>query len=753
MNFSFPKIDPETPVISWQDKPQTSFSVPEAKLNSINFFDSKKILSNLKMILGKEKFENEFETTKYIKFLGDEDEVWHNRIIHGDSLIGMNALLKAGYGSKVQMIYMDPPFGINFDAKHTSGSSQSEGYLDTWKNGLSSYLAYLRVRFVLFRELLTSSGSIFVQIGEKNLHYVRCLLDEIFGIENCVSQITFRTAISTNKVQGIADYLLWYAKDKKQVFRRNLFTERPMDKIAKTFTYSSKNPKNGEIIRFKPQELVKRINPLKPNRFERQFIIEYQGKKIASPNGFEWRWEKTAIQKLIELDRVQIINNKLYGKRYESDFPAMILTNLWTDTSTSTFAAKKHYTVHTNPKVIQRCMAMTTRPGDLVLDPTSGSGTTAMVAEKLERKWIVFDTSPTAILSTCNWLIGTIFPCFKWNIESNDFHYTPVNKISLSDLAHERKSKDQVRYELPLQHKKKDRVVSPFSVEEVNFKSIDRWDEHIHQILNQNGFFLSDGDNVKITNLEDITDFDGSSSEIAFQDFKLSKKIRLMQGDINNISHFVLMLSPSLDLIEENSISKIQAILHLLIKIKNIIIISHSILPDFIYKLTSKLMNGSSTNQHLKSKFCVLFAISHSDLVVDGLEFSNHKESIKILGDISYNPSTRKFSFSYFNFKNGKKLPLSVDKLAFWGFRPHKFKVPELSNNPKNFKWVQLPFYSKYIHLKLKNMYCAKENLKLIGDMLSDPKSNVDVWELCGIDFLGTFHYGFFSAKPKSMGF
>lgn len=753
MNFSFPKIDPETPVIFWQDKPQESFSIPDAKLNPTHFIDSRKILFNLGKILEKKKKECEFEATNYLKYLGDEEQLWHNRVIHGDSLVGMGSLLDSGFNSKIQMIYMDPPFGINFDAKHTSGSSKSEGYLDTWKNGLSSYLAYLRVRFVLFRELLTNNGSVFIQIGEKNLHYVRCLLDEVFGAENCVSQITFRTAISTNKVQGIADYLLWYAKDKKQYFHRDLFTERPLDKIAKTFTYKTKDIRNGESIRFKPQELVKRINPLKPNRFDRLYSIEFQGIKIAPPNGFEWRWEKTAILKLIELDRVQIINNKLYGKRYESDFPAMILTNVWTDTSTSTFAAKKHYTVHTNPKVIQRCIAMTTRPGDLVLDPTSGSGTTAIVAEKLERKWIVFDTSPTAILSTCNWLLGTVFPSYKWDSESNEFQYIPVNKISLSDLAHERKSKDQVRYELPRIKKKKSRVVSPFTVEEVNFEANYNWDFKIHDILNNNGLFLSNGDLTKITNVEDIKELDGKISEIDLKNFPIPESVHLMQGDINSVSYFFLRLMPSLDPLKVSFISEIQNFLQQLLKIKKTIIISNSISPNFIYKLTSKLKKTHLTNHQTKNNSHLFFAILHPDLFVKGLDFQNHDESIKMLGNITFNANSQDFNFSFFDFNNGKKQQVDLDKIAFWGIRPYKFKAPELSNNPKNFEWVQLPFYSQYIHSQLKNDYCVKENLKAIGEMLTDPTLNIDTWEICGIDFFGTFHYGFFSIKTKSIGF
>ena len=335
-----------------------------------------------------------------------------NRIIHADSLLGMASLIDEGYANHVQMIYIDPPFGIGYKAAHSVDGEHSEGYLDAWKDGLAGYLGYLRDRLALCRDLLTPTGSIFVQIGEENIHYVRCLLDEIFGMENSVSLITFRTAISTNNIQGVADYLIWFAKDRKQLFRRKLFVDRPTENIEKTFTYKDQEADSGSGLNFKPQELVMRIKPRKGELSPRTFQINHNGHKYHPPVGFEWKFPKEALDKLVQEGRIAVINGKLYGKRYLDDFPAMLLTNIWTDTSTSTFAAKKHYTVHTNPKVIERCLAMTTRPGDLVLDPTSGSGTTAFCAEKLQRRWIVFDTSPSAVLSTMAMVLGNTYPSY-----------------------------------------------------------------------------------------------------------------------------------------------------------------------------------------------------------------------------------------------------------------------------------------------------------------------------------------------------
>ena len=390
-----------------------------------------------------------------------------------------------------------------------------------------------------------------MQIGETNLHYVRCLLDEIFGVGNFVSVITFRTAISTNKIQNIADYLLWYANDKPQMFRRPLFMDRPEEKSKKTFTYSTPNAAENAGQSFKPQELVKRITSTKKKPNVARFL--YQGQKFIPPLGFEWKWTAAQMQQLADTDRLSIINNKLYGKRYPDDFPVMILTNVWTDTSTSTFAAHKHYSVHTNPKVIHRCMAMTTKPGDLVLDPTCGSGTTPYVAELCERRWIAFDTSPTAILGTVSWLLGSLFPINKWTENREDHEYKTITKISLSDIAKTNSAPDLYLFDQPKQQNRNNRLVSPFQIEtithfsqdlnpESNFNS-ENWAKKFQEYLQWNGICSPKGTLLKIVEIQQLSDQ---------MDFDIPTDMHLFSGKLEQ-EQSILILGPLTGLCDESS--------------------------------------------------------------------------------------------------------------------------------------------------------------------------------------------------------
>lgn len=403
------------------------------------------------------------------------ENTWYNRLILCDSLHGMANLIQNGFPNRVQMIYFDPPFGIDFRGKIDSDSGQMEGYNDNWTNGLAGYLAHLRDRFVLCRELLSESGSIFVQIGETNLHYVRVLLDEIFGPENFISQITFRTAISTNKITNVADYLLWYAKDHTQVYRRPLFIERSDEKNKSTFTYHEDSA-NSDETQFKPQELVRRLTPTKMN--VNRFKFTFQGQDFLPPDGFEWRWTSQQLQELANAGRITVINKKLYGKRFLKDFPMMILTNIWTDTSTSTFAAQKFYSVHTNPKVIRRCICMTTKPGDLVLDPTCGSGTTPKTAEELGRHWIAFDTYPISIYSTIAWLMTSVYPSYEWNANHDDFIYKTIPRASLSAMAKGDIINSEALYDQPVTKKKEIHYCTPFTLEHITEYPIIRLDDN-----------------------------------------------------------------------------------------------------------------------------------------------------------------------------------------------------------------------------------------------------------------------------------
>jgi len=729
LSFSFPSHkNEELPELIWVNRPKNNFQVPKVDIKPVLKISSTKILTNLMKIQSKliKSDQNLHFYSAYKKvFQKEKENESLNRIIHADSLIGMANLMENGFREKIQMIYFDPPFGIEFKAKFHSGNQKTEGYIDSWKNGLISYLEYLRERIFLCRELLHPSGSIFIQIGDDNVHYVRCLLDEIFGGENFVSQITFRTAISTNNISSISDYLLWYAKDKSKMFRRKLFCERSEEKSSKTFTYSDTNPKSGKIRKFKAQELVKRIVPTKSLRIDRNYSVDFKGKKFLPPNGFEWRWNKPALIRLIELDRIHEINGKLYGKRYGKDFPVMILTNLWTDTSTSTFAARKHYTVHTNPKVIRRCIVMTTKPGDIVLDPTSGSGTTAIVAEDLFRKWIVFDTSPTSILSTFNWLMGTTFP--NYQCSTSDFVYTQINKVSLSDLAHDRTSNQEFQYDLPKTAKKNEntkRVVSPFSIEMIYNIKTPKWAEFIVSILKNNGILLPSGKNIAVENLNPIKKPDNTDQIL---------NLGIVRSTIGEKTYNIIINNPSIE-IEEKKILSLLESPDESIKKHNWIILGSIFSFNFYQKIEEiriKYKNSQQTEQKI-----ILLGLYHPDLLIEQLNFDNHPESIRILGSITRKPKDLNFSFQFYNPLSNVYEKLHDDQIAVWmicDLNKDELKIPKIY-------LIQCPFYKNFLSKVIKPHYCSTIEL---DEFIEQYKVQIDGSKigLIGIDLRGTPHF------------
>ena len=731
LSFSFPSHKNEKiPELIWVNRPINKFQVPKVDIKPVLTINSSKILTNLMKIQSNSIKNNQkiqFYSAYEKAFQKEKEKESLNRIIHADSLIGMANLIESGFREKIQMVYFDPPFGIEFKAKFHSGNQKTEGYIDSWKNGLNSYLEYLRERILLCRELLHPSGSVFIQIGDDNVHYVRCLLDEIFGRENFVSQITFRTAISTNKISSISDYLLWYAKDKTKMFRRKLFCERSEEKASKTFTYSDNDPKSGKIRKFKAQELVKRVKPTKSLRIDRNYTVDFKNKKFLPPDGFEWRWNKPALIRLVELDRIHEINGKLYGKRYGKDFPVMILTNLWTDTSTSTFAARKHYTVHTNPKVIRRCIAMTTKPGDIVLDPTSGSGTTAIVAENLFRKWIVFDTSPTSILSTFNWLMGTTFPDYQWDDSISDFIYTQVKKVSLSDLAHNRTSNQEFQFDLPKISKKNEkvkRVMSPFSIEMINNLKISKWAEFIVSILMYNGILLPSGKNIAIKDIKSIKIQENTEQIL---------NLPIVRATIGEKTFNIIINNPAVE-INETDILKVLENPDESIRNPNWIILGSSFSFMFYHKIEG-IREKNKNSQHSKQKV-ILLGLYHPDLLIKQLNFENHPESIRIMGFFSWKPKDLNISFQFNNPLSNIYEKLPDDQIAVW-------MICELNNNEKKISktdLIQCPLYENFISKAVKPYYCStielNEYIKRYKKQINESKIG-----LIGIDLRGTPHY------------
>ena len=347
---------------------------------------------------------------------------WQNRMVLGDSLVVMNSLLHfENLGGQVQMIYMDPPYGVKFgsnfqpfvrkrDVTHnddegfTREPEMVKAYRDTWELGLHSYLTYLRDRLLLARELLTESGSVFVQISDENLHHVREVMDEVFGAENSVSVIAFSktSSATTDLLSSTADYLIWYAKDISLVKYRPQYMQKTFGGEGAS-AYGRVQLQDGSrrslvaAERQDPSTLpdgarIYRIDNLTSQRPPGDFPVELNGKTYRPRRGY-WKTGVDGMAKLIAAGRLEATAGGLYYVRYIDDFPVFAISNLWDDTGIAGFASDKLYVVQTTEKAVQRCVLMTTDPGDLVLDPTCGSGTTAVVAETWGRRWITIDTS------------------------------------------------------------------------------------------------------------------------------------------------------------------------------------------------------------------------------------------------------------------------------------------------------------------------------------------------------------------------
>jgi adenine-specific DNA-methyltransferase len=370
------------------------------------------------------------------------DQHWSNRMISGDSLAVMASLAeREGLRGKVQCIYFDPPYGIKFNSNFqwsttsrdvkdgakdhlTREPEQVRAFRDTWRDGIHSYLGYLRDRLTVARDLLTDSGSIFVQIGDENVHHVRSLLDEVFGGENLVSFITVQKAGSTFSefLGGVSDFVLWFARSKEKLKYRELFISREVsdDETGRfTLAQSAGGPRVSvrDFGRRPTLEELVAPDPLQSASAGREkgegaaswFPVTIAGQTFRPTLQSRWKTNEVGMERLKYADRVIVQKNTIrYARRFR-DFSVAVLSNIWTDLSGAT---DKVYVVQTTSKIVERCVLMTTDPGDLVLDPTCGSGTTAFVAEQWARRWITIDTSRVAVALARSRLMGARYPYY-----------------------------------------------------------------------------------------------------------------------------------------------------------------------------------------------------------------------------------------------------------------------------------------------------------------------------------------------------
>lgn len=471
----------QEPYLNWAGKAEgTSFAVDTVSLHVHERVDPATILANARKRLTGEKaveawrqadlFAAAFENLPLRQALDfyHHEKGWSNRLIAGDSLLVMNSLLhKESMAGKVQMIYIDPPYGIKYgsnfqpftnkrdvkdgaDADLTQEPEMIKAFRDTWELGIHSYLTYLRDRLLLAKELLHESGSVFVQISDDNLHHVRELMDEVFGASQVVGVITFKKTSGAGSPSGgtevlaeVSDYLIWYAKDRAEVKYRQLYREKQVGGDGAS-GYSMVEEPTGLRRRMTAQEAPE-AKAFTPDNLTSQssggpqfFDWTFNGQKFVNTKS-GWKTTQAGMAKLAKSNRLYAAGNTLRYVRFVHDFSKFPINRLWDDTTTAGFGDPKNYVVQTNSKVIERCVLMTTDPGDLVLDPTCGSGTTAFVAEKWGRRWISCDTSRVAITLAKQRIMTASFDYFTLRYPTEGlrggFAYETVPHVGLKSIA------------------------------------------------------------------------------------------------------------------------------------------------------------------------------------------------------------------------------------------------------------------------------------------------------------------------------
>lgn len=507
-----PHIDP---TLQWAGKQEgMSFDVPTSSIHIHESIKPHRIIKNVRAISDKIDSSVKYLPSLFEEYLTPVEKMrkrqaaiefyqhgvdWTNRMIAGDSLVIMNSLLeKENMAGQVQMVYFDPPYGIKYgsnfqpfvdkrDVKEKDEDLSQEpemikAFRDTWELGIHSYLSYLRDRLLLARKLLSDSGSVFIQISDENLHHIRELCDEIFGSENFISEIPFKTKIplKTKFLANICDYIIVYSKNKNLFKYRQLFEKRNLyGNNEFTFLDDENNEFGFRRLNDEEKENINNLNKINPV-FRRldlsatgygastDFPIKFNGKIFYPTKGKSWKTTEDGIKRLIEKNRIFQLGERIYYKLYYNDFPLMQMSNLWNNTAGG-FTEGKIYAVQTNPIVIQRCMLMVTDPGDLVLDITCGSGTTAYVAEQWGRRWITCDTSRVAIALAKKRLMTATFDYYKLAHPeqgiSSGFIYKTVPHITLGSIANNEAAIQEILYDQPKIDKKKVRVTGPFTVE------------------------------------------------------------------------------------------------------------------------------------------------------------------------------------------------------------------------------------------------------------------------------------------------
>jgi adenine-specific DNA-methyltransferase len=522
-----PHLDPQ---LHWAGKAEhTSFEVPTISLHVHERIDPRTIVEAVRrqpdpaapvqLSLFQTPAENP-PIRQAIEFYRHKHG-WSNRLIAGDSLLVMNSLLeKEGLAGQVQMIYIDPPYGIKYgsnfqpfvnkrdvkdgkDEDLTAEPEQIRAFRDTWELGIHSYLTYLRDRLLLARELLHESGSVFVQISDENVHHVRELMDEVFGTGNFVVLICYRrlgTMIGA-ELKSSAHYLVWYAKDKNLYKFHKVFEEQVVGIGTGDHFTQLENPRTDEV---RPLTREERANPnlIPPGWHPYQLVslqthgvgstnkfpVEYAGRTFTPGPNKAWRTTEAGIKALISKSRLQPAGSTLRFKQFLADFPFTEVGSIWTNAGRD---PDNLYVVQTPTNIVERCLLMTTDPGDLVFDPTCGSGTTAYVAEQWGRRWITCDTSRVALTLARTRLMTAVYDYYELAHPDegvgSGFRYKTVPHVTLKSIANNEPPAQETLYDQPFVDRHVTRVSGPFTIEAVPAPAVRSVEEVLSTVVGADG--------------------------------------------------------------------------------------------------------------------------------------------------------------------------------------------------------------------------------------------------------------------------
>lgn len=454
-----------------------------------------------------EKQLREGDKDKRVEFY-THDEGWKNKLICGDSLPVIESLLEyEGLRGRVQMIYVDPPYGIKYDANFQQRIDRAENdqkdqaddvvtikaFRDTWSLGVHSYLSYLAERLYLARELLADSGSVLVQMGLENVHLVRVVMDEVFGASNFLGQIAFlkSSGRGSTHLDSVYDILLWYGKDRGQVQYNQIYV--PYTGGKQSHLYKNLELPDGTEIELTEAQLDGRETLPQGRRFKLDplnsmgeteggtFTYEFCGHPFQPPRGRHWSLTREGLDGLAAKRRLFSTGRQLRFKRFEDDLAFRPISDVWEDAQKGTYNPENDYVVQTAAKVVERCVLMTTKPGDLVFDPTCGSGTTAFAAEKWGRRWITCDTSRVAINVARRRLLSGVFEHYvpRGETPASGFSYETFNHNKPSTIAYDREPEKIDLVDRPTVATDCLRIVGPFEVLTLGRYSVEDWKGYV----------------------------------------------------------------------------------------------------------------------------------------------------------------------------------------------------------------------------------------------------------------------------------